>query len=386
MKKIGSILCFLLFSLTLINVPCAMKNMAFASEKELCSHAKSALLYDKNSQTIIFEKDASLRLPIASMTKLGSLMLIFDAIEKGNLSEETKVKISHHASETEGSSAFLDENSEYRVGDLIMTVIVCSANDSTVALAEAVSGSEEEFVKKLNSKIKKLGLSDTSFVNATGLPAIDHYSTAKDILKIYEQICDNEIYKKYSKIWMTELVHPSGRKTDIVNTNRLIKTFEGCDGGKTGFTNDAGFCLSASATRSNMRLIGVVIGEKESKTRFNEMAEMFNYGFANFENKVVLTSDQPILEAEVLAAKQKTIKVYPEKDYVKFLKKGEEFKYNLDYRLNKIKAPLKAGDEVGKLYILDDKNIVIEEMPLVVKENVERIKYKEILIKIFKKI
>ncbi len=384
MRKIRSILCFLLFSLALVNMPFAMKNMAFASETELCSHAKSALLYDKNSQTIIFEKNASERLPIASMTKLGSLMLIFDAIEKGTISEETKVKISHHASETEGSSAFLDENSEYKAGDLIMTVIVASANDSTVALAEAVAGSEEGFVKKLNFKLRELGLRDTSFVNATGLPAFDHYSTAKDILKIYEQICDNEIYKKYSKIWMTELVHPSGRKTEIVNTNRLVKFYEGCDSGKTGFTNDAGYCLSASATRGDMRVVGVVMGEPDSKTRFAEMSELFNYAFNNYENKVIFKSSKPLYEIEVQKAKQKMVNVFPKEDYVKFLKRGEEFEYSLSYKLkDKLKAPLKSGEEVGTLYVVDSKGIVEKEIPLVVREDVKEIRLGDIFTKIF---
>ena len=258
------------------------------SESELNITSKAGLLYDAKSKTIIYSKNSEERLPIASMTKLASLMLIFEAIDEGILSEDTMIRVSKYAASVEGSSAFLDAGSEYKAGDLIMTVIVCSANDSTVALAETVAGSEENFVRKMNEKAKEMGLKNTNFMNSTGLPAVDHYSSACDISKIYATICDNKIYKKYSKIWMTELIHPSKRKTDIVNTNRLIRTYEGCDSGKTGFTSEAGFCLSASATRGGMRLIGVVIGADSSKTRFNEMANMFNYGFASYENKVII--------------------------------------------------------------------------------------------------
>jgi len=353
------------------------------AELDLKAQTKAALLYDAKSGTVIYSFNEDKRLPIASMTKLASLMLVFEAINEGKISEDTLVKISKNAAETEGSSAFLDEKSEYNVGDLIMTVIVCSANDSTVALAEAVYGSEDNFVKKMNEKAKFLGLKNTNFINATGLPAVDHYSSACDIAKIYSEICDNEIYKKYSKIWMTELIHPSGRKTDIVNTNRLIKTYEGCDSGKTGFTNDAGFCLAASATRGDMKLIGVVIGAQDSKTRFNEMANMFNYGFKNYENKVIIESDLPFLETDVSNSIIDFVKLYPEKDCVKFLKKGEEFKYSIDYKVNKLKAPIKANDKVGTLYVLDKNNMVVFEESLIVKEDVKEIKIKDILQKIY---
>ncbi len=385
MKKLYLLLSFILLA---IFMPSVMPNaVVFASEKvNLAEGAKSALLYDKRSGSIVFEKNMDKHLPIASMTKLASLMLIFDAMDRGEFDESTLIRVSHHSAKTEGSSAFLDEGSDYKAGDLIMSVIVCSANDSTVALAEKVAGTEDEFVKRMNTKVKEMGLKDTSFMNCTGLPAIDHYSSAHDIAKIYEKICDNKIYKKYSTIWMTELVHPSGRKTDIVNTNRLIRTYEGCDSGKTGFTSDAGYCLSASATRGVMRLIGVVIGEKDSKTRFNEMADMFNYGFSNYENKVVLSKDQPLGEREVVSSKQKVVKFYPEHDLVKFIRKGEDIKYSLEYRFEKLKAPLKSGEVIGKLFVLDDKNIVTDEMPLVVREDVQKIKLKDILVKIFKKI
>ena len=353
------------------------------SESEFNITSKAGLLYDAKSKTIIYSKNSEERLPIASMTKLASLMLIFEAIDEGILSEDTMIRVSKYAASVEGSSAFLDAGSEYKAGDLIMTVIVCSANDSTVALAETVAGSEENFVRKMNEKAKEMGLKNTNFMNSTGLPAVDHYSSACDISKIYATICDNKIYKKYSKIWMTELIHPSKRKTDIVNTNRLIRTYEGCDSGKTGFTSEAGFCLSASATRGGMRLIGIVIGADSSKTRFNEMANMFNYGFASYENKVIIEKDKAIAEAKVTNSKQKSVNVYPKEDFVKFIKKGEDFEYSLSFNLGSIKAPKQSEDGVGKLYVLDKNNIVVYETELVIRQDIEEIKIKDILKKIY---
>ncbi|MBQ7467172.1 MAG: D-alanyl-D-alanine carboxypeptidase, partial [Clostridia bacterium] len=373
------IFCFLLMPVS--NTKC------YAEEKQnLCQNCKSALLYDDKSKTVIFAKDEHKRLPIASMTKLATLMLVFEAIDEGKLSEDQMIKVSQNAADTEGSSAFLDAKSEYKIGDLIMTVIVASANDSAVALAEAVSGSEVAFAKEMNARAEQLGLSDTNFINATGLPAVDHYSSAHDISIIYSQICDHPIYKKYSKIWMTELVHPSGRKTDIVNTNRLIRSYDGCDGGKTGYTKEAQYCLTASATRGDMRLIGVVIGAQTSKERFNQMSDLFNFGFDNFENKVIISSKSPLQNVEVIGSKTKNVDVYASEDFVKFLKRGEEFDYSLKYEINSIKAPLQAGEIIGKLYVLDENNIVISEHDLIVHDEITAITFGEIFHKIIENI
>lgn len=375
-------LVFALFSFSLFLPP--KREQAKAERVEsLNIECESAILYDAKSKTVIFSKNEDKKLPIASMTKLMTLLIVFGEIEQGRLSLEQKVKISQNSADTEGSEAFLDAKSEYPLSELIMTVIVCSANDSAVALAETVAGSEVNFAKMMNKKAKQLGLKNTNFINATGLPAIDHYSSAKDVSIIYSQICDNPIYKKYSKIWTTKLVHPSGRETDIVNTNRLIRTFEGCDSGKTGFTKEAGYCLSASATRGDMRLVSVIIGAKNSKDRFNAVANMFNFGFDNYENKVVLSCKTPIFTAMVKNSKTKEVELFAKEDFVKFLKKGEEFSYSLKYDQKIIKAPIKAKESLGKLYVLDSNNIVVFETELVAKEDVKKIKIGEILHKLY---
>jgi len=216
-----------------------LPNMAFALNKnnnlsEISISAKSAYLIDFASGEVIYEKNSNERLPIASMTKLATLSVVFDAINKSALKLEDDVIVSKNAASIKGSTAFLDAGSRYKVSDLIKTVIIASANDSAVALAEHISGSEEQFVRRMNKMFSEFGLKDTNFENSTGLPSENHYSSAQDMAVIYKTICDNEIYKMYSKIWMDELNHPSGRKTELVNTNRLIKTYDGIEGGKTG--------------------------------------------------------------------------------------------------------------------------------------------------------
>lgn len=343
--------------------------------------AKSALLIEYNSGNVLFEKNSDERLPIASMTKLATLSVLFDAIDKGIIKENDNVVVSKTASAVGGSSAFIDAGSSYKLTDLVKTVIVASANDSSVALAEHLAGSESVFVSKMNKLAHDLGLENTNFENCTGLPAENHYSSAKDIAMIYKTMCNNKLYKKYSKIWTDDFIHPSGRKTGLVNTNRLIKTFDGIEGGKTGFTNSARFCLTASANRGSMRLIGVIIGANDSKTRFAEMSELLNFGFSNYENKMVVDSDFPIAISKVKNSEKKA-EVFPERDSMVLLEKGESSEFNTGFELKELKAPLSAGDKAGKLYVFDSQNMVVDEIELVVKNDVPEIQVWEYLKKI----
>ena len=264
----------------------------------------------------------------------------------------------------------------YKVSDLIKTVIIASANDSCVALAEHVAGSEDIFVSRMNKLAKSLGLKNTNFVNATGLPDKDHYSSAMDMSKIYRTVCNNSIYKKYSKIWMEDFIHPSGRKTGLVNTNRLIKTYDGIEGGKTGYTDAAKFCLTASASRGSTRLIAVVIGANDSKTRFAEVSSLFNYGFANFESKLVVNCQVPVTNVAVNKSKSR-IDVFPARDGVIFTSKMSEETYTTDYKLNQIEAPIKKGQVVGKMFIFDKNNMVVDEIELISGADVFELKFKD---------
>ena len=374
--KLSKFVIFLLTFAFLLPLVCISKDKTYAVQDELKISAKSAILVSFETGDVVFEKNSNERLPVASMTKLASLAVVFSYLDKGIIKENDLVCVSENAAGVGGSSAFLDAGSKYKVSDLIKTVIIASANDSTVALAEFVSGTEAMFVSKMNKFVFELGLSDTHFENATGLPVENHYSTSSDLVKIYKAISDNELYKKYSKVWIDYLVHPSGRKTELVNTNRLVKTYDGIDGGKTGYTDKAKFCLTASATRGDTRFIGVVIGANDSKTRFSEMSRLFNYGFANFENKVLVNKDIPVSLGKFKNAK-KSISIYPEESLNKFASKNENFEFSTGYEIYELKAPICQGDVVGKMFVFDKNNMVVNETNLVAGESVSEIGFKE---------
>lgn len=383
----NALLCFMLLITASFLLQPHGSSYAKATESlALKINAKSAYLVDANTQTVLYSKNEHEKLPIASMTKLITLAVVFAEIDKGALSLSDMVTVSKNASDTEGSSALLDAGSKYSVEDLIKTIIVVSANDSCVALAEHICGTEDLFVAKMNDFVKVINLKNSHFENSTGLPSADHYSTAYDMAKIYSTICNNQLYKKFSKIWMEDFIHPSGRKTGLVNTNRLIKTYDGCTGGKTGHTNQAKYCLTASATRNGTTLISVIIGAEDSKSRFEQTKQLFNYGFANYYSKKLVDCAVSMHTVEVVGSTNKNIEVYAQKPYYVLCKNGEDIKYTTHIVVDKkIVAPLKKGDKVGTILILDPNNIVQEEIDLIVLQDVEKITYKQILDNLFDK-
>ena len=271
-KNFSVIFIFLAF---IISIGCLWKphnNFVYAKDEiGIEIKSKSAYLIDPLSNTVIYKKDETKRLPIASICKVMTLLLSFEEIDSGKMSFDENVSISEKASNMGGSQVFLESNASYSVRDLIKSIIVCSANDASVAMAERICGSEELFVEKMNDRAKDLGMENTNFSNCTGLPKPNQYSCAKDVATMYIELTKHSDYFEFSSIWMDEICHPNNRKTQISNTNKLIRFYEGCEGGKTGYTNEAGHCLVASAKRQNMRLVSVVISAVDSKTRFKEV-------------------------------------------------------------------------------------------------------------------
>jgi D-alanyl-D-alanine carboxypeptidase (penicillin-binding protein 5/6) len=285
--------------------------------------AKAAYLMDNYSKTAIYSHQEEERLPIASMCKIMTLLLSFDAIRAGNLSFDEEIMVSERAASMGGSQVFLEANAKYLVKELIKSVVICSANDSCVALAERIAGSEQIFVDRMNEKAKEIGANNTLFANCTGLPKEPQYSCAKDVALMLSKLLENEEYYGFGKVWMDKFEHPEGRYTEITNTNKLIRFYDGCDGGKTGFTNEAGFCLAATAKRDNTRIISVVIGEKDSKQRFEDVRTMFDYAFANYTTKKIVQADVPLGErARVDGGKSTSIAVAPQRDAYLFLRRG----------------------------------------------------------------
>lgn len=375
MIKRFSIFCILFIMLA--TTFCASMPILAYADGELEISSPSACLVDFASGQVLYEKDSMKHLPIASMVKMMTILLTLEEIEQNHLTEETMITTSENASGMGGSQVFIDPYVEYSAGDLLKSVIMASANDASVALAEHISGSEKTFVSKMNEKAKELKMNDTNYVNCTGLPAPEQYSCANDCAIVLKEVSQYEIYHKYSTIWMDELIHPSGRKTELVNTNRLVRYYEGCDGGKTGSTNEAGCCLSASAKRNNMRLISVIIGAPNSQTRFNECSKLFNYGFANFESKDIVSTVNPIMSLNVNKGKKEIVDVFAEESFSVVCPKGEKANYDIDFENpSRLNAPLKSGESVGKVYLSKEGNI-IAEINLIVKEDIEKLSMKD---------
>ena len=368
-----------LFLLTFIFSPTTALARA---ESEIDLTCKSACLVDYSSSTMLYGHNPKEHLPIASMVKMMTILLTLEEFDKGALTEDTMITTSENASGMGGSQVFIDPYVEYSAGDMLKSVVMASANDASVALAEHISGSEKAFVAKMNEKAKELGMNDTYYVNCTGLPAPEQYSCALDCAIVLKEVAEHELYHKYSTIWMDELVHPSGRKTELVNTNRLIRYYEGCDGGKTGSTNEAGCCLSASAKRNNMRLISVVIGANNSQTRFNECTKLFNYGFANFESKNIVDSSLPVMNLAVNKGKVDSVDVYAKDNYSVVVKKGDKSGLDVTFENPKtIKAPVKQNEIVGKA-IVSNNGTVVKEIDLIVKNDIEGLSLKDCFDKI----
>ena len=351
-----------------------MTGTAFAdSNLKFENVGKSAYLIDYATGEVLYSRNETEKLPIASMVKIMTANLTLEAIERGELSLDDDVVVSENAANMGGSQVFLDKDSTHKVGDLLRSVIVASANDSCVALAEHISGSVENFVSMMNARAKELGAENTHFANCTGLPAPGGYSCAKDCATMFCALIKHPVFFEYANVWMEDYKHPSGRTTSISNTNKLVRFYKGCDGGKTGFTNEAKFCLTATAKRGDMRVVAVVIGADSSKNRNAAVSNMFDYAFANFENKVLQKANEPINNnVEVLGGKSKSVVLGVENDLTAFAKKNDDTECLVKFDLPRtMKAPLNVGDAVGKAYVVKN-GVVIKEVPIVVKEAVER--------------
>ena len=341
---------FFVLSVLLLSSGTLVKKTALADEG-FTTTGKSAYLMDYDSGYVIYTKNENERLPIASMTKIMLLDIVFESIEKGKLALDDYITISENAKSMGGSQVFLQAGGKYQVKDIIKSVIIASANDASVALAEEIAGSEADFVIMMNEKAKNMGLNNTLFSNCTGLPKPTQYSSAKDVAIMLKSLLRHKNYFDYSKIWLDEISHPDGSVTTLTNTNKLSRFYEGCDGGKTGFTSQSKFCLAATAKRGDTRLIAVTIGEESSKQRFANVSNMFNMAFSKYASKVVIDKALAIEQKmPIIGAKDEEINVFPAKNLTIFCKKGEKPEYTVSVRQNnKLRAPLKKGQVVGEI-------------------------------------
>lgn len=376
MKKIKFLVSIFLCLAVLLGAS-ALKTSAFASTIERIN-ARSALLMDADTGTVVYEQSADEKLQIASMVKIMTLNIIFEEIEKGNLSYDTMVVASKNATSMGGSQAFLDANCEYKTEELIKSIIVASANDSCVAMAEHISGSVDAFVARMNETANKLEMKNTYFVNCTGLPAPNQYSCASDVAKMTKELISHKGFFDFSQIWMFDFTHPSGRVTQLSNTNKLVRFYDGCDGGKTGFTSEAKSCLSATAKRGDTRFICVVIGAESSKVRNAEVSKLLNHGFANYESHRFVVGGEELEErVGVDGGKKSSVKCAVKSDIVIFGNKGENKNCLVEKEFYKVKAPISKGDTVGRIKVVKDGEI-LAETEIVAIESVKRQGYKDI--------
>lgn len=323
------------------------KMTVYASEQPVTKNCRAYVLVDKDSGNVLTSKNETEQMPVASIVKLMTILLTLEEIDEGNLNVDDNVSVSDNASGMGGSQIFLDANTEYKLGDLLKSVIVCSANDSSVALAEHIAGSEELFVEKMNERAKELEMNNTNYQNATGLPSVNQYSCAIDVAKVLTKVLDYDLYHEYSKVWLEDFVHPSGRTTEMTNTNKLVRFYDGCIGGKTGSTNEAKYCLGAGAKRNNMTLISVVLGSENSKERFDNVRELLNYGFANYSNTVIFSQDNLEGMTIKMQGQNKVADLTAERSSNIITKKGEKVDTELKYNLPATMTKVEKGEEVG---------------------------------------
>lgn len=339
---------------------------------ELATKARSAVLIERDTGAVLFEKNSQQPLPPASMTKIMTMILIMDALDKGKITLNEKVRASEYAASMGGSQIFLEPGEEMTVNDMLKGIAIGSGNDASVAMAEHLAGSEKAFVTMMNKKAKQLGLKNTHFANPTGLPVKDHYSTAYDMAMMAKELLKYDKITNYTGKYEDYLRQNTDKKFWLVNTNRLVKFYQGVDGVKTGFTGEAKYCLTATAKKGNMRVIAVVFGAETPKERNTQVTQMLDYAFNQYQTTPLYKRNALIVKASVSKGDQKKVNVVTSEPISILTKKGASTKdVTTEVKMNQdLKAPLQKGEEVGIL-IIKKKGQVVSQSPLVSQGNVK---------------
>ncbi|MCT1903279.1 D-alanyl-D-alanine carboxypeptidase family protein [Oceanobacillus sojae] len=371
MKRLIVLMIGLLIGTTFFNYSTVLANEENKEKTSLAEDALSGVLIEQNTGTILFDKDAHEQLPPASMTKIMTLLLIMEALENDKISKEDIVVVSEYAASMGGSQVFLEAGEEMSVNDLIKGIAIASGNDASVAMAETIAGTEEEFVSKMNKKAEELGLKDTHFENTTGLPADNHYSSAYDMAVMTRALLQYEDITNYTSIYEDYLRQGEENEFWLVNTNKLIRSYPGADGMKTGYTNEAKYCLTATAKRDDMRVIAVVMGAETPKERNKMVSGLLDYGFQSYHTKQLFVKEETVMELNQIKAKPQSFDIVTKQDVHSLHKKGEEepsvtteISIQDDW-----KFPIKKGTVVGEL-IVKENDKPLYTTPLIVKEDI----------------
>ena len=348
----------------------------YASELNLAKNAGTAILIEPTTKKIIYEKDKDKKMSPASMTKIMTLILTMEALENGRITLDDEVIISSNAASMGGTQIFVEKGSKVNVETLLKGIAIASANDAAVAMAEYIGGTEEVFVNMMNEKAKELGCKNTNFKNPHGLDEEGHYSSAYDLSLMATELIKYPLALKLTSTY-EDYIDVSGENHWLVNTNKLIRFYSGIDGLKTGYTDKAGYCLTATMERNDMRLISVVMKEDTKDHRSEDTISMMEYGFSNYGSKKIYDKNEYKGSINIDNASNRTINYYL-KDDVKLIvnKNVKDVNYNIETKIDKVKAPLSKNSKVGELQLSYDNNTYIYD--LIVKENVKKSSYFEV--------
>ncbi|HWQ78771.1 MAG TPA: D-alanyl-D-alanine carboxypeptidase family protein [Anaerovoracaceae bacterium] len=369
-------------------VPTVLPTSITGGAVGMAVEAKSAVLIDAGSGTVLFEKNSHDRLPPASVTKVMTMLLIMEAVDRGQMSLEDEVTISEKAASMGGSQMYMEPGEQHKLETLMMGISIASANDACVAAAEYHSGSTDIFVENMNKRAAELGMVDTHFVNTNGLPVADHYTSAYDIALMSKELVKHEKIRDWFSVWMTNITVglPNKKQTELglTNTNRLIRTYPGANGIKTGFTQEAGYCLSASATKGDLTLISVIMGSPTSTVRFAEASRLLDYGFANYDSVKLAEKGEPMGMVVIEKGTPNLVNAVAPENISVLVKKGDKdtIRGELAYK-NTISAPVARGDQIGELVIYQ-KDAEIARYPIVAEADVQKASLLEIYLRMIK--
>jgi D-alanyl-D-alanine carboxypeptidase (penicillin-binding protein 5/6) len=333
-----------------------------AAQVDLAPNASSAVLLDADTGTILFEKNRNQKLPPASITKIMTMLLIMEALDQGKIRLDEKVRTSEYAASMGGSQIFLEPGEELTVDEMLKGIAMASGNDASVAMAEKIGGTEEAFVGMMNDKAKQLGMANTHFVNVNGLPAENHYTTSYDIALMSRELLKHEEITKYTGQYQDYLRKDSEKPFWLVNTNKLVRFYSGADGLKTGYTSEAKFCLSATAKRDNFRIVAVVLGEPNTKTRNAEVTKMFDYAFSQYMSYPIFQTGDTIGNVRVEKGDQPSLELKATHPYSVLMKKGDntaDIRHELQLSSD-LKAPIAYGQSLGKLVVYRGDQVISE--------------------------
>ena len=349
---------------------------AFAAEQktnaDIVSNVKSAILIERDTGKVLYEKNSNQELPPASMTKIMTMLLIMEAIDQGKLTWSEKIRASEYAASMGGSQIFLEPGEEMTTKEMLRGIAIGSGNDASVAMAERIAGSEEAFVDMMNNKVKELGLKHTFFKNTTGLPVSGHFSTASDMAIMAKELLKYDDITKFTGMYEAYLRENTDKKFWLVNTNKLVRFYPGVDGLKTGFTAEAKYCLTATAQKNGMRVIAVVFGAPTSKERNAQVTKMLNYAFNQYQTHPMYKRNQTIMKARVSKGQEKSVEAVTSEPISLLTKKGgktEDVKQKITIKKN-LKAPINKGDKIGSIKLIKDGKVFVES-PLLASESVK---------------